>query len=99
MMNDVEPFAATLRSVWRDCNTKATNMNVQRAHQPGNSPDDGHADVSAKMALAVVKMTSSVVFLFRGIALDKGRNPGPAEPLVPVLPFTSTDQSGEKSSD
>jgi hypothetical protein len=69
MINDVEPFAATLRSVCRDCNTNATTMNVQRAHHPGNTLDDGHADVNAKMALALVKKTSRVVLLFRGIIL------------------------------
>ncbi len=71
MMKDVEPFAATLRSVFRDCNTKATSINVQSAHQPGNSLEDGHADVTARKALAVVNKTRSVMLLFRGIALDK----------------------------
>jgi hypothetical protein len=67
MMKEVEPFAATLKSVCKDSKTNATTTNVQRAHHPGNWLSGDHADASAELALAVVKRTRRVVLLFGGI--------------------------------
>ena len=66
-MNEVEPLAATRKSVFKDSNTNATTTNVQRAHHPGNTFADGHADASAKLALALVNRTSRIVLLLRGM--------------------------------
>ena len=64
-MKEVEPLAATLKSVFKDSNTNATTTNVQRAHHPGNTLAGDHADASAKLALALVNRTKRVVLLFR----------------------------------
>jgi hypothetical protein len=67
MMKEVEPLAATRKSVFKDSNTNATTTNVQRAHHPGNTFAHDHADASAKLALALVNRTNSVVLLFDGM--------------------------------
>jgi hypothetical protein len=67
MMKEVEPLAATRKSVFKDSNTNATTTNVQRAHHPGNTFADNHADASAKIALALVNRTNKVVLLFDGM--------------------------------
>jgi hypothetical protein len=66
-MKDVEPLAATRKSVFKDSSTNATTTKVQRAHQPGNTSADDHADASAKLALALVNRTSRNVLLCRGM--------------------------------
>ena len=67
MMKEVEPLAATRRSVFKDSNTNATNTNVQRAHHPGNTLTDDHADATAKLALALVNRTNRIVLLSGGM--------------------------------
>ena len=67
MIKEVEPLAATRKSVFRDSNTNATTTNVQRAHHPGNTFADGHADASAKLALALVNRTSTAALLSGGM--------------------------------
>jgi hypothetical protein len=67
MMKEVEPLAATRKSVFKDSNTNATTTNVQSAHHPGNTFTGGHADASAKLALALVNRTNKVVLLSGGI--------------------------------
>jgi hypothetical protein len=67
MMKEVDPLAAIRKSVFKDSNTNATTTKVQRAHHPGNTFADDHADTSAKLALALVNRTNRVVLLFRGM--------------------------------
>ena len=68
MIKEVEPLAATLRSVCRLSSTNATSTKVDRGHHPGNSLDEGHADISARAALAEVSMTRNVVLVLRCMA-------------------------------
>ena len=65
IMKEVDPLAATLRSVWRLSSTKATKINVERAHQPGKVLEEAQPDVSARIALALVSTTRTVVLLWR----------------------------------